>query len=111
MFDNADSLDDEDDPYFVDLRRYLPNTSGIEVVTTTRSRTAVDITELEAVEVGKLAPLEAVDMFVQCSKIRNPTRNVLEEVDRIVIELDYLALAVILVGVYVVATLRIRSNI
>ena len=111
VFDNADSLDDESDPYFVDLRRHLPDAPGVDVIVTTRSRTAVDMTELEAVEVGKLTPAEAVDIFVRCSKMHNPTADVLVEAGRIVTELDYLALAVTLAGAYVAATPRVRSNI
>ena len=111
VFDNADSLDDESDHYFVNLRRYLPDAPGIDVIVTTRSRTAVDMTELEAVEVGKLAPAEAVDIFMRCSRIRDPRADVLEEMGRIVTELDHLALAVTLAGAYVAATPRIRSNI
>lgn len=42
--------------------------------------------------------------------MRNATADALEEVDHIVVKLDYLALAVTLAGVYVAATPRIRSN-
>ncbi|KAK5676701.1 hypothetical protein LTR17_027732, partial [Elasticomyces elasticus] len=110
-FDNADSLDDETDPYFVDLQRYLPDALGAEMMITTRSRTATDMTELEAVEVGKLAPEEAVDMFVRCAKLSIPTEAAIKEAALVVAELDYLALAVTLAGAYVAATPRIRSNV
>ncbi|KAK5678384.1 hypothetical protein LTR17_027658 [Elasticomyces elasticus] len=110
-FDNADSLDDESDPYFVDLQHYLPDAPGVEIFVTTRSRTAVDITELAAVEVGKLALAEAIEMFVHCAKLVTPTEAALKEAALIAVELDYLALALTLAGAYVAATPRIRSNI
>lgn len=111
MFDNADSLDDKTAPYFGDLQWYLPDAPGVEVIITTRSRTAIRLTELEAVVVAKLAPAEAVDIFVRCCKLREPASDVLEEAVRIVAELDYLALAVTLARAYVAAAPRIRSNI
>ena len=111
MFDNADSLDDETDPYFVDLPRYLPDAPCIENMVTTRSQTATEMTELDAVVVGKLAPAEAVDVFVRCCKLRQPATDVVEEAARIVGELDYLALAVTLAGAFVAATPRIHSNL
>ncbi|KAK1809758.1 hypothetical protein LTR12_015887 [Friedmanniomyces endolithicus] len=111
VYDNADSLENEGDPYFVDLQRYLPDAAGVEIIITTRSHTATGMTELEAVEVGKLGPAEAVDMFMRCSKLRDAAGDVREEAASIVAELDYLALAVTLAGAYVAATPRIRSNI
>ncbi|OQN95386.1 hypothetical protein B0A48_18634 [Cryoendolithus antarcticus] len=111
VYDNADSLDDESDPYFVDLQRYLPDAPGIEVVITTRSQTATGMTELEAIEVGKLAPVEAVEMFMRCAKLSDAAGAGREETALIVAELDYLALAVTLAGTYVAATPRIRANL
>jgi len=111
VYDNADSLDDESDPYFVDLRCYLPDTPGVEIIITTRSQTATGMTELAAIEVGKLAAAEAVDMFMRCSKLGDAAGAVREETALIVAELDHLALAVTLAGAYVAATPRIRPNI
>ncbi|KAK0263592.1 hypothetical protein LTR35_017521 [Friedmanniomyces endolithicus] len=39
-YDNADSLEDERDPYFVEVQRYLPDAPGVEIIVTTRSQTA-----------------------------------------------------------------------
>ncbi|KAK1808393.1 hypothetical protein LTR12_017242 [Friedmanniomyces endolithicus] len=64
-----------------------------------------------AIEVGKLAAAEAVDMFMRCSKLGNAAGAVREETPLIVAELDYLALAVTLAAAYVAATSRIRSNV
>jgi len=108
VFDNADSLDNETDPYYVDLRHYLPDAHCVEIIITTRSRTAMDMTELEAVEVGNLTEAEAIDIFLRCAKLSNPATNILAEAALIVRELDYLALAVTLAGAYVAAT---HSNI
>ncbi|KAK5107705.1 hypothetical protein LTR62_000899 [Meristemomyces frigidus] len=110
VYDNADSLDDKDDPYFVDLQHYLPDAPGVEMIVATRSRTAMDMTELEAIEVGKLASAESMEMFMRCSKLGNPSKAVCTEAALIVAELDHLALAVTRAGAYVAATPRIRSN-
>ncbi|KAK3669918.1 hypothetical protein LTR78_010169, partial [Recurvomyces mirabilis] len=111
VYDNADSLDDESDPYFVDLQRYLPDVPGVKIIITTPSQTATGMTELQAIEVGKLAPAEAVDMFMRCSKLGDAAGSVRRETALIVAELDDLALAVTLAGAYVAATPRIRSNL
>ncbi|KAK0968529.1 hypothetical protein LTR54_018200, partial [Friedmanniomyces endolithicus] len=111
MYDNADSLDDESGPYFIDLQHYLPDASGVEIIVTTRSQTATGMTELAAIEVGKLAAAEAADMFVCCSKLGDAAGAVREETALIVAELDYLALVVTLAGAYVAATPRICSNV
>lgn len=111
VYDNTDSLDDESDHYFVDLQRYLPDAPGVEIVITTRSQTATGMTELEAIEVGKLAAAEAVEVFIRCGKLGDAGGAVHEEAALIVAELDHLALAVTLAGAYVAATPRFRSNI
>lgn len=108
VYDNADSLDDEDDPHFVDLQRYLPDGCNVDIIVTTRSRTAKGMTELEAVEVGKLTPAQAVEMFIRCSKLGHAVEAAREEAAP---KLDYLALAVTFAGALVAATPRIRSNI
>lgn len=110
VFDNVDSLDDESDPYFVDLQRYLPDAPGVDIVVMTRSQTAIDMTELEVVEMGKLVLAEAVEIFVRCSKLRNPAETVLVEAARIVSELDYLALAATLAGAPAAAKSTVRPE-
>lgn len=69
------------------------------------------MTELQAIEVGKLTATEAVEVFIRCGKLGDVVGAVGEEVTQIVAELDYLALAVPLAGAYVAATPRIRLNI
>ncbi|KAI7194846.1 hypothetical protein KC316_g4698, partial [Hortaea werneckii] len=90
VYDNADSLDDESDPYFVDLQHYLPDASGVEII---------------------LSHTEAVEIFVRCGKFGDAGRALRAEAELIVAELGYLALAVTLAGAYVAATPRYRSNI
>ena len=111
IYDNADSLEDEKDLYYVDLQRYLPDLPGVEIIITSRSQISKGMTELEAVDVGKLTHAEAVDLLLCCSKLGNADTAVREEAAKIVAELDYLALAVTLAGAYVAATPRIRSDI
>jgi len=105
VFDAADELDDERAPNYFDMHRFLPSSSPhLDVIITTRSRTAADSSNLEPVEVGDLSPGEATELFLRCAKTRKPGANTSEEVATIVEELGCLALAVTLAGAYVAAT-------
>jgi tetratricopeptide (TPR) repeat protein len=105
VFDAADELDDKRAPNYFDMHRYLPSSSPhLDVVITTRSRTAADSSNLEPVEVGDLSLGEATELFLRCSKTGNPSANMTKEVATIVGELGCLALAVALAGAYVAAT-------
>jgi hypothetical protein len=105
VFDAADELDDERAPNHFDVHRYLPCSSPhLDVVITTRSRTAADSSNLEPVEVGDLSLGVATELFLRCSKTGNPSANITKEVATIVEELGCLALAVTLAGAYVAAT-------
>jgi len=105
VFDAADELDDERAPNYFDMHRYLPSSSPhLDIVITTRSRTAANSSNLEPVEVGDLSLGEATELFLRCAKAENPGANTTEEVATIVEELGRLALAVTLAGAYVAAT-------
>ncbi|XTI88791.1 hypothetical protein V2W45_1307553 [Cenococcum geophilum] len=111
VLDSADTIDNDQDQNFIDLSRYLPDAPCIDIIITTRSLTARDMTELEPVEVGELEPSEATELFLCCSKLKNPAPEVTVEAALIAKELGYLALAVTLAGAYVAATPRISSDI
>ncbi|KAH7122357.1 hypothetical protein B0J11DRAFT_581064 [Dendryphion nanum] len=110
VFDGADSVDDEDDGY-IDLMRYVPESRFLDVIVTTRSRTAKDVTALEGVEVGEMEEAQAVDLFYTLSALKDRSQYTEDEVTLLVKELGLFALAITLAGTYVAQTPRLLSDI
>ncbi|KAK3174783.1 hypothetical protein OEA41_002029 [Lepraria neglecta] len=111
VFDSADLTEDEEDPSYYDLRCYLPDSPGVQIVITTRAEWIKKMTLLDAVEVGEMEEIEAVNLFFQSSKIKDQTQETEVEVGSIVRELGYLALAISIAGSYVSATPRLSMKI
>ena len=111
VVDSADSIDDPEDPSYIDLNYYSPDSPQVDMVITTRSSQAQAISSLEAVEVGELTETEAYKLF--CSYVKTNTQDIRteQEIVKIVEELGYLALAITLAGSHVAVTPRLRSNI
>lgn len=103
IFDSADNMDNDQDSDFFDVKRYLPSSPNLDIIITTRSKTAIDVTDLDPVDVGDLSSPEAIELFLRCSKTKNISNGVVAEVTMIVEELGYLALAIALAGAYVAA--------
>jgi hypothetical protein len=108
ILDGADSIDNEDDESYINLQAYLPDAPLVDIILTTRSSTATEMTELQAVKVEQLETAEAVELFCRCSKLQSPQE---QEVLAIVEQLGCLALAISLAGAYIAATPRLRSDI
>ena len=89
----------------------MPDAAGVHVVVTSRSSAAKEMTRLGAVEVAGMEPSEARELFQQSSKIRGAGLEATREIDVIVQELGYLALAITLAGLYVSATPRLSYGI
>ena len=111
IFDSADTIDDADEISYIDLNYFIPNAPCVDVVITTRSSQAQEMTSLEAVEVADMKPAEAVELFRNSTKLTQTRLDVEKEIMLIVQELGYLALAITLAGSYVAATPRLRSDI
>ena len=111
VLDSADTIDNEQDQSYIDLDYFLPDAPGVHVVITSRSSTAQEMTRLEAVEVGKMEPSEATELFQRSAKIMEVGSEAIEEIRRITEELGYLALAITLAGSYVSVTPRLSSDI
>jgi len=111
IFDSADTIDDADDASYIDLQYFLPDAPSVDVIITTRSSRAQEMTALEAVEVADMEPAEAVELFRTSAKLDRTGSEVEEEILLIVKELGYLALAVTLAGSYVAATPRLSSDL
>ena len=102
VFDSADSIDDEDDPAFIDLKHFLPNASSVHIIITTTSSKAKAMTSLPPIQVGSMMVSEAVELFSTCSGYDSTADQA--EIETIVHELGCLALAVTLAGSYVSET-------
>ncbi|KAL8856213.1 MAG: hypothetical protein Q9178_007178 [Gyalolechia marmorata] len=111
VFDSADLVDNEDDSSYYDLRDFIPDSPSLHVIITTRNSSLKDISKLDGVEVGVMEKSEAAELFWKSSKIKDKTGQSRTEIDLIVQELGYLALAISLAGSYVSATPRLSRNI
>jgi tetratricopeptide (TPR) repeat protein len=111
VLDSADSIDNRNEPSYIDLRFFIPDICGVHVIITTRSSMARDMTNLEAVEVGEMTPEEAAELFRKSAKLSHIDQDIEKEVISIIEELGYLALATTLAGSYVAATPRLSYDI
>jgi tetratricopeptide (TPR) repeat protein len=111
VFNGADAIDNKDASDYIDLKHFIPDSSYLQVIVTTRSRTAKDMSPLEGVEVGEMDESQAVELFFNLSTLNDRLQGIEDEVKRIVKELGYLALAITLAGTYVAQTPRLMSNI
>ena len=111
VLDSADTIDNNRDKSYIDLAYFMPDTPGVHVVITSRSSTAKGITQLDAVEVAEMELLEATELFKRSAKMKEVEPDKTREIERIVKELGYLALAITLAGSYVSVTPRLWSDI
>ena len=111
VFDSADAIEESDDASYIDLNYFLPDAPSVDIIITTRSARARELTELEAVEVGEMEESEAADLFYKCSQLQSTRPGAAEEVFIITEELGKLALAITLAGSYVAVTPRLRSDV
>ena len=56
---------------------------------TSRSSTAEEMTTLDAVEVADMKPLEAIELFQRCAKIKERGQEIVTEVTQLVKKLGY----------------------
>ena len=111
VLDSADTIDDDQQTSYIDLDYFMPDAPGVHVVITSRSSTAKEMTTLDAVEVAEMEPSEARELFRRYAKLTEEGLDMTREVDKIVRELGYLALAITLAGSYVSVTPRLSSDI
>jgi tetratricopeptide (TPR) repeat protein len=111
VIDGADTVDDEEDDEYIDLMHYVPESRLLDVIVTTRSATAKDMTALDGVEVGEMEEEQAVDLFYALSTLKDRGQPTNDEITLIVEELGLFALAVTLAGTYVAQTPRLLDDI
>jgi tetratricopeptide (TPR) repeat protein len=111
VFDGADTIEDEEAREYINIKHFIPNAAALDVIVTSRSSTAKDMTRLEGVRVGEMEAAQAAELFQKYSKVSRDSVGVEDEVLAVVKELGYLALAVTLAATYVGSTPRLQSNI
>lgn len=111
VMDSADTIEDAEDPFYIDLDHYLPRAPGMDVIVTTRSSRVQNISVLGAIAVGEMSEDGAVQLFRKCAKLSDTSDKTNETVREIVLELGCLALAVTLAGAYVYETHWLSSDI
>jgi len=67
VVDGADAIENEEDGDYIDLQHFIPDSQFLQVIVTTRSRTAKEISLQEGVEVGGMADSEAMGLFYKSS--------------------------------------------
>ena len=98
VLDSADTIGNDRDKTYIDLRYFMLDAPEVHVVITPRSSTTKEITMLDAVEVADMEPLEAIELFQWYAMLTEEEPDVTREVDEIVREHGYLALAITLAG-------------
>lgn len=111
VFDNADTINNKEDEAYVDIEHFLPNDPSVDVIITTRSASAEEMTDLKAVQVAEMELTEATELFMKYAQIKEVTPAIIVEIELIVEELGELALAITLAGSYISVTPRLRSDI
>ena len=104
VFDGADTIEDQEVRGYIDIRHLIPNAAALDVIVTSRSSTAKDMTQLEGVQVGEMEAAQAAELFQKYARILRSDLTVQGEVLAIVKELGCLALAVTLAATYVGST-------
>lgn len=89
----------------------MPDAPGVHFIITSRSSTAKEMITLDAVEVAEMEPSEARELFQRYAKLTEEGPDIRKEVDGVVRELGYLALAITLAGSSVLVTVRLSSDI
>lgn len=111
VFDGADTIEDEKANGYINIKHFIPSTAALDVIITSRSSTAKDMTRLEGVQVGEMEAGQAAELFQKYARIYHNGVSTKDKVLCIVKELGCLALAVTLAATYVGRTPRLQSNI
>ncbi len=75
VLDSADSIDNEHDESYINLQYFVPDAPGVDMIITSRSATAQEMTSLEAVAVEEMEASEATELFQRSTKIARIGRN------------------------------------
>lgn len=110
VFDSADDIDDTHSAEYIDLREYLVDAHAADIVITTRSQSANEMINLDAVQVAEMSAEEASELFMQRSKLARSMPGLQGKIDAITRELGFFALAVNLAAAHVAQTRQYRAD-
>jgi tetratricopeptide (TPR) repeat protein len=111
VLDGADEVEDTSSAQYVDLRRLIPGGLQTHVIITSRSRTALGLSSFEGVRIAELDPPQATELFRKSAKLAQDRPGTDSQVEAIVEELGYLALAVSLAGTYISQTPQLSADL
>ena len=101
VFDGADNIDDPKDTLYVNLNDFIPPSASVDVILTTRIWTARRFGSF-SIEVHEMNKDEALTLLCNSSGLTyEHLANQQDEVERIIGELGYFALAINLAGAYI----------
>lgn len=109
VFDEMDSLFEEENSTANDFHTWLPATKDVHVIMTSRDSRAADLTSLEAIEVDCMDKEEASALFKTCAGLVTNQED--HHVCEIVEELGFFALAISLAGYHVKQTPWLSSDL
>jgi len=109
--DSADEIEDTERTSYIDLHHYLPEAPRLDRIITTRSSRAQEMSTQEAVAVAEMSEVEAAQLFRKCAKLKQTNEQLNQDIEAIVKELGYLALAITLAGAYVHETPSLSSDL
>ena len=112
VFDGADNIDNAGEPSYVNLNKFIPQCTSVNVIVTTRLSAAHRFGSF-SVEVHDMEEDEALRLLFNSSGLvpKQMTPAQLGEAQRIVNELGRLALAINLAGSYISNTPRILMDL
>lgn len=112
VFDGADNIDNAGEPSYVNLNKFIPQCTSVNVIVTTRLSAAQHFGSF-SVEVHDMEEDEALRLLLNSSGLvpEQMASAQLGEAQRIVNELGRLALAINLAGSYISNTPRILMDI
>jgi tetratricopeptide (TPR) repeat protein len=111
VFDGADTIEEQGASGYINIKHFIPDAAALDVIVTSRSGTAKDMTRLGGVQVGEMEAGQAAELFQKYARIHHNAGSTKDEILCIVRELGCLALAVTLAATYVGSTPRLQSNI
>jgi hypothetical protein len=111
ILDSADNVGGVGATGSIDVERYIPNASCVDVIVTTRSQSVQHMTSLPAVQVASLDRIEARNLFIQRAGMSDLTPKVTEDIGRIVERLGHFALAVKLAGAYMASNPHMKARL
>ena len=111
VFNSMDAIDGTDDPAYINLDYFTPEAPSVDIIVTTQSVKAADMTTQPAIVVEETEESEATNLFVKYAKLDLTMAGVAEEVQKIVKKRGCLALAITLAVLHVSTKPHLSSDL